>query len=106
MLFRLAQLASIVAGVLLAVGIAEADTGDVHNGKLVYERNCMACHGPQGDGHGEAAQYMSTKPRDYRDGHLQMAQHTVRFAAARFRPRTHSAQRAPRHLHAVLAVTR
>jgi cytochrome c oxidase cbb3-type subunit I/II len=68
MLFRLAQFSPIVAGILLIVGIAEADTGDVRNGKQVYERNCMACHGPQGDGHGEAAQYMATKPRDYRDG--------------------------------------
>jgi cytochrome c oxidase cbb3-type subunit 2 len=53
---------------LFTVGIAAADTGDVRHGKLVYERNCSACHGPLGDGHGEAAQYMSTKPRDYRDG--------------------------------------
>lgn len=53
---------------LFTAVIAEADTGDVRHGKLVYEQNCSACHGPQGDGHGEAAQYMSTKPRDYRQG--------------------------------------
>ncbi len=68
MLVRLAQLAPVAACMLLTVSIAEADTGDARNGKLVYERNCLACHGAQGDGHGEAAEYMSTKPRDYRQG--------------------------------------
>ncbi len=68
MLFRLAQITPIAACLLFGVGLVEADTGDVRNGKLVYERNCSACHGPQGDGHGEAAAYMQTKPRDYRAG--------------------------------------
>jgi mono/diheme cytochrome c family protein len=68
MLFRWTQLAPLVAGMLLTAGIAEADSGDVRNGKLVYERNCAACHGVKGDGHGEAAEYMKTKPRDYREG--------------------------------------
>jgi cytochrome c oxidase cbb3-type subunit 2 len=68
MLFRFAQLAPVVACVLFTASIAAADTGDVRNGKLVYERNCSACHGPKGDGHGEAAAYMSTKPRDFREG--------------------------------------
>ena len=45
MLFRWTQLAPLVAGMLLTAGIAEADSGDVRNGKLVYERNCAACHG-------------------------------------------------------------
>src|SRR5450432_3311188 len=58
-----------IAGLWLMMGSAmAADTGDVKTGKLVYERYCMSCHGDQGNGHGEAAEYMSIKPRDYRQG--------------------------------------
>jgi cytochrome c oxidase cbb3-type subunit 2 len=53
---------------LLAVGAAGADTGDARDGKRVFERNCVICHGVEGNGQGEAAPYMSTKPRDYRQG--------------------------------------
>jgi cytochrome c oxidase cbb3-type subunit 2 len=67
-MFHVAQLFPIAAGLLLAVGTAGADTGDVRDGKLVYERNCAACHGVEGDGQGEAAKNMATKPRDYRQG--------------------------------------
>jgi cytochrome c oxidase cbb3-type subunit 2 len=68
MFYRVAQLIPVFAGLLLAVGSARADTGDVKTGKLVYERYCLSCHGEQGNGQGEAAEYMSTKPRDYRQG--------------------------------------
>ena len=66
---RIARLFPGAAGLLLVIGSAmAADTGDVKNGKLVYERYCMSCHGDQGNGQGEAAEYMSIKPRDYRQG--------------------------------------
>jgi len=65
---RVAQLVPIVTGLLLAVGTAAADTGDVRNGKLVYERWCIGCHGVAGNGQGVSAQYMSPKPRDYTEG--------------------------------------
>ena len=68
MLVRVAQLVPMVAGLLLAVGTAGADTGDARNGKAVYERWCIGCHGAEGNGQGESAQYMSPKPRDYREG--------------------------------------
>ncbi len=69
MFYRLAQLMPVFAGLLLAAGPAgAADNGDVGTGKLVYQRYCMSCHGAQGNGQGEAAEYMSTKPRDYRQG--------------------------------------
>jgi len=68
MSFRVARLVPIVAGLLLGVGHAVADTGDARDGKVVYDRWCVTCHGAQGNGQGEAAQYMSTKPRDYRQG--------------------------------------
>ena len=59
----------VILGLMLfAGGAAAADGGDVKTGKLVYQRYCMSCHGEQGNGQGEAAEYMSIKPRDYRQG--------------------------------------
>ena len=34
-------------------------------GKQTYERQCVACHGPQGRGDGEAAYLLYPKPRDF-----------------------------------------
>src|SRR5260221_7827711 len=69
MTIRIARFFPGIAGLLLVMGSAmAADTGDLKNGKLVYERYCMSCHGDQGNGQGEAAEYMSIKPRDYRQG--------------------------------------
>jgi len=65
---RVTRLSMMIVGLSLAVGTAGADTGDVRNGKVVFERYCIMCHGAEGNGQGEAAQYMSTKPRDYRQG--------------------------------------
>jgi mono/diheme cytochrome c family protein len=56
-------------GLMLFMGCAVAGDGaDVKSGKLVYQRYCVSCHGDQGNGQGEAAEYMSIKPRDYRQG--------------------------------------
>ena len=69
MIYRVAHLIPVFAGLLLAVGSATAaGTGDVKTGKLVYQRYCLSCHGAEGNGQGEAAEYMSVKPRDYRQG--------------------------------------
>ena len=37
-------------------------------GGYVYERNCLICHGPMGDGHGEMAPSLTIKPRSFRSG--------------------------------------
>ena len=37
-------------------------------GKLVYERYCIGCHGEQGDGQGPAARLLIVKPRDFTKG--------------------------------------
>jgi mono/diheme cytochrome c family protein len=37
-------------------------------GKYVYERNCIVCHGPRGDGNGEMSPTLSPKPRSFREG--------------------------------------
>lgn len=40
-------------------------TGDAHAGAEAYQRYCVGCHGPQGDGRGENAQWIEPKPRDF-----------------------------------------
>ena len=40
-------------------------TGNAKRGKALYERYCIFCHGPQGDGQGESAPYLDPKPRDF-----------------------------------------
>jgi mono/diheme cytochrome c family protein len=44
------------------------ESEELKYGALVYERNCMQCHGISGDGNGQAAQYLTPNPRDYRRG--------------------------------------
>lgn len=40
-------------------------TGHADAGKKVYRRYCILCHGPEGDGTGENAQWIDPKPRDF-----------------------------------------
>jgi len=69
MFYRVAQLIPVFAALLLGAGsAAAAPAGNVNTGKLVYQRYCLSCHGAQGNGQGEAAEFMSVKPRDYRQG--------------------------------------
>lgn len=42
--------------------------GDSKRGKVVYERYCVSCHGDLGNGAGEVAEWITPKPRDYRQG--------------------------------------
>ena len=39
--------------------------GNAKRGKALYERYCIFCHGPTGDGRGESAPYLDPKPRDF-----------------------------------------
>jgi mono/diheme cytochrome c family protein len=58
-----------IAALSLAAGSASADpAANAAVGKLVYQRYCLSCHGERGDGRGEAADYMTVKPRDFRQG--------------------------------------
>jgi mono/diheme cytochrome c family protein len=36
----------------------------VEKGKTSFERNCVACHGPRGEGDGAAADALDPKPRN------------------------------------------
>jgi cytochrome c oxidase cbb3-type subunit 2 len=41
----------------------------IENGKRVYEKRCVGCHGEKGDGKGPAARFLVTvKPRDFTSG--------------------------------------
>jgi len=42
-----------------------AESGDPANGKAVFERYCVACHGAQGKGDGPAGQMMTPRPADF-----------------------------------------
>ena len=44
------------------------DQGLADRGKPIYERFCISCHGPQGDGLGYAAQWLDPMPRDFTSG--------------------------------------
>ena len=37
-------------------------------GRYVYERNCIVCHGPRGDGNGEMSKGLVPMPRSFREG--------------------------------------
>jgi cytochrome c oxidase cbb3-type subunit 2 len=40
-------------------------TGHAEAGKHLYRRYCIGCHGPDGNGEGENAQWIDPKPRDF-----------------------------------------
>ncbi|MCH2212036.1 MAG: c-type cytochrome [Fuerstiella sp.] len=45
------------------------DGGTVlRSGRALYQRHCSHCHGTSGDGAGPTAEYLTPRPRDYRNG--------------------------------------
>ncbi len=57
--------ASLFAAALLAPALARA--GDVAAGKIVFQQNCVLCHGNAGKGDGQAAAALNPKPKDFTD---------------------------------------
>jgi len=43
-------------------------TGHATEGKNLYRRYCIGCHGPDGNGEGMNAQWIDPKPRDFTEG--------------------------------------
>ncbi|HTV60744.1 MAG TPA: c-type cytochrome [Verrucomicrobiae bacterium] len=44
---------------------ADGLTGNAEQGKLLYRRFCVGCHGIEGNGEGDNAQWIDPKPRDF-----------------------------------------
>jgi len=57
-----------IALVLLGASTAWGQAGDSKNGKVVYDKKCLLCHGEKGDGKGAAAPELSPAPRDFVSG--------------------------------------
>jgi cytochrome c oxidase cbb3-type subunit 2 len=63
---------STAAAIVLTLGTARTlagqmaqGAGNANAGATAYKRFCMGCHGPNGDGKGENAQWIDPKPRDF-----------------------------------------
>ena len=47
----------------LSAPLPQGLAGNAQRGKQLYERNCSACHGPNGDGNGPRSALLGAKPR-------------------------------------------
>jgi len=72
--FALAALVSGTGALLVLAGVTPSAAQETHvhglsgraaAGKKVYQRFCIGCHGPDGDGAGENALWIDPKPRDF-----------------------------------------
>ena len=61
-------------------------------GLMVYQRNCVMCHGKSGDGRGEMGLTVQPRPRDFRKGIFKF-----RSTPDGFLPRTEDLKRTVRH---------
>lgn len=59
---------SLAAGARAAEVLGLPDFNVYMQGKYVYERNCMVCHGVRGDGAGEMSPNLQPRPRSFREG--------------------------------------
>lgn len=50
----------------------EVTTQVIEHGRLVYEQNCLPCHGAKGDGKGDAAAFLLPKPRNFIQANYRM----------------------------------
>ncbi|MEQ1749779.1 MAG: cytochrome c [Prosthecobacter sp.] len=66
----------LITQILLFIGVASSlgsepatlDFDLYMQGKYVFERNCIVCHGARGDGTGEMSLQLQPKPRSFREG--------------------------------------
>lgn len=56
---------SVILGLLLAGPRLGAAAGDPAKGKALYEKHCVACHGPQGKGDGPAGKVVKPPAADF-----------------------------------------
>lgn len=66
------RLLSLSLFTFIATGLADEprkiDFNRYMEGKYVFERNCIVCHGARGDGAGELADKLTPRPRSFREG--------------------------------------
>ena len=67
------MLANITRILILAAAIAflvpaSASAGDAAAGKIIFDTNCMTCHGMLGKGDGPLSPALDPKPRDFSTG--------------------------------------
>ncbi len=65
---RLTILLWVFCSALLAQEPMKLDFTRYMEGKYLFERNCIVCHGPRGDGNGEMAPTLNPRPRSFREG--------------------------------------
>ncbi len=68
MIFHALFLLAAALGARAGDAAAPLDFNLYMQGKYVYERNCIVCHGPRGDGNGELSPTLKPKPRSFREG--------------------------------------
>jgi mono/diheme cytochrome c family protein len=68
MVMRATSIVCLFLALLASPAAADDKPGSATRGKVVYERYCVSCHGPRGNGAGEFAEWITPKPRDYRQG--------------------------------------
>ena len=58
-------LTSLLLGLFLAGPRTLSAAGDPAKGKAIYEKHCVACHGPQGKGDGPAGKMLKPPAADF-----------------------------------------
>lgn len=60
------------SGMFLTPKAGQAEDPILAQGKLLFQRNCAACHGETGDGQGEALKFLSPKPRNFQEAKFKL----------------------------------
>jgi len=61
-----------IGGALAPSRILPSSPDMIALGRTTYEKQCLACHGPEGDGEGEAAYLLYPRPRDLTSGEFRL----------------------------------
>ncbi len=65
LLHAMALFTGILSGLLLPQPPSVGAAGESTKGKALYEKHCMACHGPQGKGDGPAGKMLKPPAADF-----------------------------------------